>query len=365
MNRRIQIFITLGIILTASAAPTLTLGGLFKKNKEKQVLSGEQLASQESKAAAMLQKAQSSEQAGKKRQARDLYRSIVKSYPRTDSAAEALFRSAQIRESEGDPKRAFEEYQDLMSGYRNSQHFNQALDRQFAIAENLRKTEKKKLFGLGAVVQPSKLIEMFEQISKSAPHTEYAPNSLVSVGHIYSKQGSTIEALAAYQKVVDAYPNTKFSTEAQYEIFRLRGVKADHSNSPVEDRAQVEAGLDFMSQNPNDARTQQVKEGLDNIEERAAEKNFKTGLGYEKQGKYVAARVYYRDLVKSPGSKWAAKARERLAIMDRAESASANSVENRSKFLGSFPGRKKKVEMRTPGDEVVPLPNHEGSSHSH
>ena len=326
------------------------------------MLSGEQMASQESKASAMLQKAQNSEKSGKKRQARDIYRSIVKSYPRTDSAAEALFRSAQIRETENDPKRAFEEYQSLMTSYRNSVHFNQALERQFAIAETLRKTEKKRFFGLGAVVQPSKLVEMFQQISKTAPRTVYAPKSLVSVGHIYAKQGSNIEAIASFQRVVDSYANTPAATEAQYEIFKLRGVKAEKSNSPVEDRAQVEAGLDFMNQNPTDTRTQEVKEGLNSIEEHADEKNYNTGYAYEQRGKLVAARVYYRDLVKKPNSKWAVKAQERLRIMDN--TATENSIENKMKFPGKLPGRKKKVEMRTGSDVVVPIPLNEGSGTS-
>ncbi len=362
MNRYFHISIATCLFLAVTISPINTFGGFFKKRKEKKVLNAEQMTSQEGKASAMLKKAQNSEQAGKKRHARDLYRSIVKSYPRTDSAAEALFRSAQIRESENDPKRAFEEYQSLMSNYRNSNHFNQALERQFAIAETLRNTEKKRFFGLGAVVQPSRLIEMFEQISKSAPRTVYAPKSLVSVGHIYAKQGSTLQAIASFQKVVDTYANTPPATEAQYEIYKLRGVKAEKSNSPVEDRAQVEAGLDFINQNPTDARSQDVKAGLDRIEEHADEKNYNTGYAYEKRGKLIPARVYYRDLVKKPNSKWGAKAQERLRIMDAA--AAGNSIENKMKFPGKLPGKKKKIEMRSGSDDVVPIPLHEGSGTS-
>jgi len=363
MDRLVYLLVSLFLCTALTVTPAQAfLGGLFKKGKEKKVLSAEELASQESRASAILQKAQNSEQSGRKRQARDLYRSIVKTYPRTDSAGEALFRSARIREAEGDGKRAFDDYQTLMTSYRNSEHFNEAVERQFAIAESFRNSNKKGFLGLGAPIQPSKLIEMFQQISKTAPQSNFAPKSLISVGHIYSKQGSAEEAIAAYQKVVDTYPNTSFATEAQYAIFKLRGVKAKKSNSPVEDRAQVEAGLDFVNQNPNDARTQEVKTGLDSIEERAAEKNYNTGLAYEKRGKFVSARVYYRDLVKNPNSKWAAKAQERLRIMDQAEAR--DSVDNQAKFFGVLPRKKDKIEMRTSSDDVVPIPADEGSGTS-
>ena len=67
---------------------------------------------------------------------------------------------------------------------------------------------------------------MFEQISASAPFTEYAPKSLLNVGYVRTKVGETAEAISAFQSVVDKYADTEFAKEAQYEIFRLRGVKA-------------------------------------------------------------------------------------------------------------------------------------------
>ncbi len=328
------------------------LGGLFKRSEDKKVLSAEQLGSQQSKAAEMLAKAKAYEASGKNRQARDTYKNISQSYGRTEAGTEAKFGYARMLEAEGEERKAFEQYQELISNHRNTPNFNEAVRHQFGIAEGLRTSERKGLLGVGAAIQPSKLIEMFEQISTSAPFTEYAPKSLLAIGYVRSDVGEMDPAIAAFQKVVDKYPETETAKEAQYQIFKLRGVTAEKSNSPVKDRAQVEAGLDFVNQNPEDQRTSEIKSDLQSIDERSMEKLYNTGTFYEKSGKPDSARVYYREVVKNPNTSWAPKAQERLAVLD----GQANSVEKKAGMFGPNPLKKDRVEMRTTEDEVVPLP---------
>jgi len=330
------------------------LGGLLKRSEDKKVLSAEQLGSQQSKASEMLAKAQAYESSGKNRQARDTYKSISQSYGRTDAGTEAKFGYARMLEAEGEGRKAFEQYQELISNHRNTPNFTEAVKRQYGIAEGLRANDKKGLFGVGAAIQPSKLVEMYEQISTSAPFTEYAPKSLLAIGYVRSDIGEMDQAIASFQKVVDKYPETETAKEAQYQIFKLRGVTAEKSNSPVKDRAQVEAGLDFVNQNPEDQRAAEIKSDLQSIDERSMEKLYNTGMFYEKSGKPDSARVYYREVVKNPNTSWAPKAQERLAILDG--QASSAEVEKKAGMFGPNPLKKDKVEMRTSEDEVVPLP---------
>ena len=328
------------------------LGGLLKRGEDKKVLSAEQLGSQQSKAVEMLAKAKTYESNGKNRQARDTYKSISQSYGRTEAGTEAKFGYARMLEAEGEERKAFEQYQELISNHRNTPNFNEAVKRQYGIAEGLRTSDRKGLLGVGAAIQPSKLVEMFEQISTSAPFTEYAPKSLLAIGYVRTDVGEMDQAIASFQKVVDKYPETETAKEAQYQIFKLRGVTAEKSNSPVKDRAQVEAGLDFVNQNPEDQRANEIKSDLQSIDERSMEKLYNTGMFYEKSGKPDSARVYYREVVKNPNTTWAPKAQERLAILD----GQANSVEKKAGMFGPNPLKKDKVEMRTSADEVVPLP---------
>ncbi len=329
------------------------LGGILKRGEEKKVLSAEELTSQEGRAETDLAKAKGYEANGKNRQARDTYKSICTNYPRTNAGMEARFGYGRMLEAEGEGRKAFDVYQELIANHRNSPHFNEAVQRQFNITDGLRNSKRKGFLGIGAAAQPSKLVEMFEKISVSAPFTEWAPKSLLNAGYVKSDAGEMDPAIAFFQKVVDKYPDTEFAKEAQFQIFKLRGVTAEKSNSPVKDRAQVEAGLDFVNQNPQDQRAAEVKTDMQAIEERSMEKLYNTGVFYEKSGKPESARVYFREVVKSPNTPWAAKAQERLAKLD---GQASGEVEKKAGLFGPNPLKKDKVEMRTSGDEVVPLP---------
>lgn len=330
----------------------------FKGKAEKdKVLSETEIANQENRASTAFQKAESYEQAGKLRQARDAFRSIARSYPNTKVGAEAQYRVAQIRDREGDSRKAYDEYKTLITKYRSSPHFQSAIERQYAIAEQLRTGGRKGLFGVGATIQPTDLKEMYDEIAEAAPYTRYAPLSLMAIGALNSKDGLKMEAINSYQSVVDNYRGTPFAKDAQFQIYKLRGEAAAHSNSPSEDRAQVDAGLDFLAQNPDDNRADIVKTSLEEIEERSLEKMLKTGKFYEETGNPKSALVYYREIVKKPNSKYYAEASQRIEKVQQV--IAGQEIEEKSNRFGALPSLPK---IEAPKfrigkkDDVLPLP---------
>lgn len=333
------------------------LGGVLKRSGEKKVLSAEELNTQQSKAEQLLARAREQEQAGRLRQARDAYKSISQNYPRTEAGAEALYGYGRMLEAEGNARKAFEQYQELIKNHRNTANFNEVVQRQFQIAESLRTSDKKGFLGIGASIQPSKLVEMFTQISENAPYTDWAPKALLNIGYVRSDNKEVDPAIASFKQVVDKYPDTEFAKEAQYQIFKLRGVTAEKSNSPLKNRAQVEAGLDFLNHNPDDQRAAEVRSDMQQIENQSMEKLYNTGMFYEKRGEAESARVYYREVVKNPNTPWAAKAQERLSVID-----AGGNIEKKASMFGPAPLRKNKLEMRTSDDGVVPLPVEDSSS---
>lgn len=352
MTQRLKYFVFVGLTISISEFPAHAfLGDLLKKD-DKKVVTAEQQTNRESAAAAALAKAKNYEASGKQRQARDTYKSVAKSYPRTDAAAEAKYNYAKILQSEGNGKKAFEEYQDLITNFPNTPRFNESIANQFAIADHFRNNQKKGFLGVGVAIQPSELVEMFQQISKNAPHSEFAPKSILNIGYVRSKLGENNQAIASFQSVVNGYAGSSYAKEAQYEIFKLRGENAENSNSPVMDREQVEAGLDFVNQNPDDQRAQEIKSNLDEIEERSMEKLYNTGMFYEKSGKLQSAKFYYSEVIKNPNTQWASKAQQRLYAIDNAPEG----IDKKAGRFGLNPLKKDKLEMRTSTDEVVPLP---------
>ncbi len=365
------------------AAPTLLAGltfcfflhsdlfaqGLLSKirGKEKEkILTTSELQDQEGQGAASFSKAQELENSGILRSARDIYASIAKSYPNTKVGGEAQFRLAQIREREGEGKKAYDEYRTLITKYRSSPHFQIAIERQYAIAESLKSGGKKGLFGVGASVQPTDLKKMYEEIAEAAPYTQYAPLSMMAIGALNASEGLKVESIRSYQSVVDNYRGTAFAKDSQFEIYKLRGEAASTSNSPSEDKAQVDAGLDFVSQNPTDQRSEQVKAGLEEIEERSLEKMFKTGQFYEKSGNYKSALVYYREIAKKPDSKYFSQAGERITAIQRIEAG--EEIAEKASLFGNLPSLPSLPKIEKPSfrfgrkDEVAPLPPTDSSA---
>ncbi len=294
------------------------LGKLFKKDSEATTTAAAETMQIVSAGSEELNAAVKAENSGNRGKARDLYKRVVKDHPNSEAAARAQFRIAQITEKDGNPTKAFDQYEKVIVNHRNSPDFNEAIARQYAIANALQSSDKKGFLGIGAPVQPSRLIEMYQQIGQAAPYSEYAPLSLIRIGDVQAKQGEKMTAIATLQKVVDTYPKTKYASDAQYKIFRLRGQSAEKSFSPVEDRAQLEAGLDFVNISPDDERSAKVKEDLADIENRSIEKLFAVGQSYEKYGKPSSAKVYYREVVKAVNSPLAAKAQKRLDAINQA-----------------------------------------------
>ena len=198
---------------------------------------------------------------------------------------------------------------------------------------------------------------MYEQIAESAPYTQFAPKSLMAIGELSRRDGLNHEALRSYQAVVANYRGTPYARDAQFEIYKIRGQSAEESNSPSEDRAQVDAGLDFVSQNPADERAEQVRMGLEQIEERSLEKMFNTGQFYEKSGKHKSAIVYYREIAKKPNSKYYQQAITRINEIEKILAGEA--VEEKASRFGSLPTLPKieRPKFRVgKKDEAVALP---------
>lgn len=354
----------LAAVIFCAPAGELSAQSFFSKIKDK--ISGSpsgpptNLDARESEASAEFAQAESMENSGKTGRAHDAYKSIAKSYPNTKVGAEAQFRVALIYDREGNGKKAYEEYETLITKYRGSPRFQQAIERQFAIAESFKTSNKKGLLGIGAGIQPSDLKGMYDKIAEAAPFTQYAPRSLMAIAELEKRDGENMSAIANYQEVVDNYRGTPYAKDAQYEIYKLRGMNAENSNSPSEDRAQVDAGLNFVALNPDDARADQVKAGLEQIEERSLEKMYHTGQFYEKSGNHKSAIVYYREIAKKPSSKYYQEATTRINEIEKILAGQA--VEEKANRFGPLPSLPKIDRPRFrigKKDEPEALPSNE------
>lgn len=364
-------------VLLVSPSDADAIFGFGKK--EPAVLSADALASQEAAGQKMLANIRAQESQLSSRKARSMYGDIVKKYPRTEAAGEAQFKLGELRESESNLKKAFKEYQTFITDHPKSPRFGEAVKRQYDVAKALMESDKKGFLGIGAAIQPSDLIEMFEQISANAPFSEYAPLALFNIGIVNRTQNNFDEAIDAFDAVVEEYPDSHLRADAMLQKFEMLGNAADRSNNPQNVRAQREAGEDALNQLSGD-QAASIRAEMGKLEDKQNEKDFNIGRFYEKQGNLPSAAVYYREVIGRPStSEFYALAKERLDILIAIDPSIASSapqprrqapvpaptpvpaqqnVKDRSDYLGppvpALPNTK--PAMRTSADDVVPIP---------
>jgi len=299
------------LLLIGNPTSANAILGFGKKNRIK-VPSSSELARQEASASQLLIKARALEASSNYGKARDVYKTIVKSYPLTTSAAESQFKLAVMHEKDNKPKKAFGDYQKFIDSYKDSPYFKEAVKRQYHIASYYLKNQRSGFLGFGANIQPSKLIEFFLQISNNAPYSEEAPNALFNVGVVNHRSGKVEEALAAFSSVVEEYPGTPIAAKAQFEIVQLLGSTSEKSYNPANSRQHREAAEDFLNQYGGSKLASDVKAELGKLEDRDLEKAFNIGRFYEKQGKLRSAAVYYQEVLSYREGKYYADAAARL-----------------------------------------------------
>jgi outer membrane protein assembly factor BamD (BamD/ComL family) len=243
LSRMIALTATAGY-LTTGALPAFALLDFFKKPDKQVPTSVDERQQQEAEAAGLLAEARAQQSQGNGGRASGIYDSILKKYPFTQSAAEAAYAKALIVRESGKLQDAFDAFQKLIVDYRSSPRFAEALGQQFELAEEAKGGKKQR----SVLILPMKMgseevIEMYRTIIKNAPFGKYAAMSQFSIAEVYQDRGDKDLAVAAYQGVVDNYPNSKENSEAQFRIGAISNLAAQRS----EDNSNLMATRDALT----------------------------------------------------------------------------------------------------------------------
>jgi outer membrane protein assembly factor BamD len=294
----------------ADAAPKLF--GFGKKEAEAPP-GAAQLADQESRAAARLAQINATESQGRTAAAAKAYDKLADEFPFTKTAATARFRSAQLLERDGKKDKAFDAYQSLIEKHPQSPEYATSLERQFELSNELR-ANPGGLLGFGKRTTED-LVGMYEKVIRNGTRSTYAPKAQFAIAELYAQRddlGDSERSTAAFQKVVDTYPDSPEAAEAAVRIgnvnFAVAQRSRDASNLTAAREAFESAGVLF-GDNPEVVASQ---EKLVEISEAEADKAFKTGQFYERKGQLKAAAIYYSEALKSPTATVFADAQERL-----------------------------------------------------
>lgn len=258
------------------------------------------------------------DESGSSQQAITAYRGFIRTFPVSPLAAGAQYRLAELLESLGEPSKAFDAYQTLVTRYPDTPEFEKAVGQQVLIANQYLGGSKLSFFGMKILPATDRAEQMFTSILKNAPFSKNASVAQFNLGLTYEKQGKLKEASAAYQTVLDKYPNSSIADDALYQIGYIymmvgRSGRSQDLSSLVLAKNTFE---DFLLQYPNSEKAAQARDNLDSIGGKESVDLLAIAKFYDRYKNYRSAAIYYNDVIRrQPKGKKADFARERIQTL--------------------------------------------------
>ncbi|MGZ4983090.1 MAG: outer membrane protein assembly factor BamD [Chthoniobacterales bacterium] len=265
----------------------------------------------------MFDVAQQAENAGNYGRAIKAYRAIVRKYPHDALAAGSAYRYAQLQEKQGDYIKAAAAYRVMVEQYPKTPHFDEAIEAQFRIGEMYLNGKKIKFLGIPVKASLDKAIEIFAGIVRSAPYGRYTARAQFDIGRATEKQGNAESAVAAYQAVIEKFPDDPLAADAQYQIGYLWQRSAASGVRDAKATKNAKLGYqDFLYRYPKSEKASQAQENLRKLDQRQTATSMQVAKFYDKQKNYRAAVIYYNDVIRQlPGSVAAEQAKKRIAVL--------------------------------------------------
>ncbi|MCK4436869.1 outer membrane protein assembly factor BamD [bacterium] len=243
------------------------------------------------------------------------HRKLIKNYPDSIYAPRSQYAIGDCWEALGEYQQAVDEYQKVIDNYPTSDKVAEVVESQYRIGNIFFGEEIKSKFKKVFVESNyEKAAKVYRLVIKNAPYSSRAPEVQYRIGLCYLKGGGWSEAISEYEKVIENYPESQFVERAFYEI----GLSCfNQSLSPLYDQTMTEEALkhfkEFRKRFPESSLSKEVQGKINSLRERKAERIYKIGQFYEKQGSTEAAGIYYQEIVDDyPDIKWARSALERL-----------------------------------------------------
>jgi outer membrane protein assembly factor BamD (BamD/ComL family) len=252
----------------------------------------------------LYQQAKQADDSGDQGKALKLYEKTADEYPLAPSSAQARFRQAQILDQKGDVLKAFDAYQKFLERSQGSSLYSNALNRQATLAQSAADGEVKTNFlGLKSGLATERVVKMLEQVRDNAPKSATASKAQFTIGALHQSRKEERLAIAAYQKLVSDFHDSREAPEGQFRIGKVYIESADRGNQNQATLAQASEALqDYLNQYPGHGRNGEARKLISELGGRNVQKTFDVAEFYLKTGETESAKVYFRDVIARAGS---------------------------------------------------------------
>jgi outer membrane protein assembly factor BamD len=289
-----------------------------------------------------------------------VYRFVARTYPKSTEAPKAQFRLAKQLRQKGDFEAAFKEYQNLLQRYPQTPDFESAVSEQIEIANAFLKGKRVRFLGIPMVPSMERAEEMYLSILKTAPYSKHAPITQFNLALAMEKQGKAQDAITAYQKVIDKYPNSPVCDDAQYQIgYVYQRLGMDGKSQDLSALKESQNNYqDFLLQYPNSEKAKQADENMKKMTSREAGDTLRIARFYDFNKDFKAASIYYNDVIRRfPQTADSSAAKTRLDELKALYGEDALRVGQERPENGERLAQKKRLEAQV---ESTALANYNG-----
>ena len=247
------------------------------------------------------------------------YRMLLKRWPTSIHAGEAQFRIGYCQEQQRDYYRAFLSYQKVAENYQGFDKFDELIQRQYKIGNLFLAGERVKFFFIKTFPSMDRAVEIYEKVLKNAPYSEIAPSAQMAIGYAREKQKQYDDAVAAYRKLIEKYPNCSLTEEAYFNVglaYYRASTRAEYDQGYA--NKAVDAFNEYMAKYSNGSKAAVARDHIVKVQTDQARGLFEVAHFYDKQKDYTAALVYYNELIaRHPRSTYAEEAKARVELLRR------------------------------------------------
>jgi len=246
------------------------------------------------------------------------FKKLLKAYPKSFEASESQYYLGVIEEEQDNLYEAYLAYQKVIDKYPFSERIKEIIEKEYKIAEKFISGYKRKALGVVLPVE-NPAIEILSKVVENSTYGPLAPKAEYKLGLVLKSLQRYYEAEDAFNKVITNYPDSEWTAPSKFQIAICRAAVSrgpDYDQGAMQDAKQKFE--EFVKEHPDAVLSKEAEDNINVLKEKEAAASFNIAGFYEKQKSYKAAKIYYDNiLVNYPDSPWAAKAMERLQLLEK------------------------------------------------
>lgn len=262
------------------------------------------------------------QRAGKTRAAAKQALALRLFWPYAPEAPQAQLLYARLLEERGHLEESFDAFQYMVDHYTGRFEFNELIATQRRLAQQVMVARHGRFLLLPGFSAPERAIPLFEKIVENAPEDPETAGDYVFIGRAHEDNFDYAEAIEAYFKAMNRFPDSPHALEAAYRQALCHVRLSD--DEPNDQRALATARAAcvlFLQRHPTSEHREEMQERIARLSARQAQNDFDLAVYYDRQLKRpTAALIAYRTfLERHPGDAHADEARTRIQQLDAAQ----------------------------------------------